>query len=313
MNFDITIAGELNLDLILYGLPHDLPYERETIANDMCLTLGSSSAILAHNLAALGSSVGFISRVGPDSLGEIALGRLTEVGVDISRVVRKKRGCATGLSVILNQERNRRILTYPGTMFEMGYADLDIEYLASARHFHMSSLFLHRALQNDIARVFRALRDRGLSTSLDTNDDPEDRWEGVLHEVLPFVDVLLVNAREAHKITQTTLLESAIDWLSKHVQTVVIKMGPEGALAVRSGKRITIPAIPVEVIDPVGAGDSFNAGFLHQFVRNADLETCLRYGNAAGAFSATRHGGTEAFRDREEMHAFFLDTGIALT
>jgi len=62
--FDVTIAGELNLDLILYGLPAELPPEREMLATGMMLTLGSSSAIVAHNLAALGSRVGFQSIVG---------------------------------------------------------------------------------------------------------------------------------------------------------------------------------------------------------------------------------------------------------
>jgi sugar/nucleoside kinase (ribokinase family) len=65
--FDVTIAGELNLDLILYGLPQELPPEREIVTNQMMLTLGSSSAIVAHNLAALGARVGFISRIGDDS------------------------------------------------------------------------------------------------------------------------------------------------------------------------------------------------------------------------------------------------------
>jgi sugar/nucleoside kinase (ribokinase family) len=70
--FDVTIAGELNLDLILYGLPNEMPLERELLADRMMLTLGGSSAIVAHNLAALGSRVGFQARIGDDELGRIA-------------------------------------------------------------------------------------------------------------------------------------------------------------------------------------------------------------------------------------------------
>ena len=62
--FDGTIAGEVNLDLILYGVPEELPRERELLADRMMLTLGGSSVILAHNLAALGSRVGFQARIG---------------------------------------------------------------------------------------------------------------------------------------------------------------------------------------------------------------------------------------------------------
>src|SRR5215813_207298 len=71
--FDVAIAGEINLDLILYGLPEHMPVERELLASDFRLTLGSSSAIVAHNLASLGSKVTFTTLVGPDELGRVAL------------------------------------------------------------------------------------------------------------------------------------------------------------------------------------------------------------------------------------------------
>ena len=83
-SFDVTIAGEINLDLILYGLPETMPVERELLASGVRMTLGSSSAILAHNLAALGMRVGFVTRLGDDPLGEIALQRLMEPGVDVT-------------------------------------------------------------------------------------------------------------------------------------------------------------------------------------------------------------------------------------
>jgi len=86
--FDVTIAGEINMDLILYGLPEAMPLERELLATGFGMTLGSSSAIVAHNLAALGVSVGFVTRLGDDPLGNIALERLAEKGGDISCVKR---------------------------------------------------------------------------------------------------------------------------------------------------------------------------------------------------------------------------------
>ena len=113
--FDITIAGEINLDLILYGLPSELPLERELLADGLELTLGSSSAITAHNLAALGSRVGFLTRLGTDPLGEIALERLRAVSADVARVTRSAE-LKTGLTVLLPHSGPRHILTYPGCM-----------------------------------------------------------------------------------------------------------------------------------------------------------------------------------------------------
>src|ERR1700716_3057051 len=101
--FDVTIAGELNLDIILYGLPDQLPPERELLADRMMLTLGSSSAIVAHNLAALGSRVGFQSLIGGDSLGHIAAERLAEAGVEVSRVRRVHGSTTTGVTINLQR------------------------------------------------------------------------------------------------------------------------------------------------------------------------------------------------------------------
>jgi sugar/nucleoside kinase (ribokinase family) len=302
--FDVTIAGELNLDLILYGLPEQLPPERELLADRMMLTLGSSSAIVAHNLAALGSRVGFQSRIGDDPLGQIALDRLQQGGVDVSLVCRVSGSTTTGLTVILHHEAWRNILTYSGTIAETSWQDLDLDYLADSRHFHFSSYYLQRGLRPRVSELFQRLKSKGLTISLDTNDDPDDTWEGGLHEVLHHVDVFLPNEREACKAAGTEDLEAAVRKLSGLVPLVVVKLGPKGAMAQRGVERITVPSQEVVPVDTVGAGDSFDAGFLNEFVRGSDLPTCLASGNKAGALSTTRPGGTEAFRDAAHRERF---------
>jgi sugar/nucleoside kinase (ribokinase family) len=299
---DIAIAGELNLDLILYGLPEQMPTEHELLASDFKITLGSSSAILAHNLAMLGTRVGFVSKIGDDACGNMALVRVAASGADLSRIVRVKEA-ASGITLILPHGRERHILTFLGTIADLRFEDLDLEYLASARHFHLSSLFLQRHLLPRVPELFQRMKAAGLTTSLDTNDDPDDRW-GDVEKILPYVDILLPNAREAMKIAHANDLETALTRLAPQVKTLVVKMGGEGALAIQGGRRFTAPAVAVDVVDPVGAGDSFDAGFLHQFLRGADLPACLAYGNLCGAFSTTASGGTEAFLNREAMRKF---------
>jgi sugar/nucleoside kinase (ribokinase family) len=303
--FDVTIAGELNLDLILYGLPEQLPPERELLADRMMLTLGSSSAIVAHNLSALGSRVGFQSRIGDDPLGQIALERLQQGGVDVSCVRRAPGATTTGLTVILHHADWRNILTYSGTIAELSWDDLDLDYLADSRHFHFSSYYLQRALRPRVAELFQRLKSKGLTISLDTNDDPDDRWEkDDLQAILRHVDAFLPNEREASKAAGTEDLEVAIETLSKLVPLVVVKLGSNGALAQKGSQRFTAPSQQVVPVDTVGAGDSFDAGFLHEYVRGSDLPTCLASGNRAGALSTTRPGGTEAFRDAAHREQF---------
>lgn len=282
-----------------------MPLERELLASGFEVTLGSSSAILAHNLAALGTSVTFTTRVGEDELGEIALQRLSKAEVDLSRVTRAKGGVATGVTVVLSHGAKRHMFTYPGTMAEMTIADLDLEYLAQARHFHLSSLFLQTGLWPDVTKLFKRLRQAGLTISLDTNDDPEDRWEGILDEVLPQVDVLLPNESEACRMTGTSNVEAAIERLGAIVPIVTVKCGSRGALVRHGGVTHRVEPIAVETVDTIGAGDSFNAGFLHAWLRGLTPELAARAGNLTGAFSTLRSGGTEAFRDAALMKSFF--------
>jgi sugar/nucleoside kinase (ribokinase family) len=303
--FDVTLAGEVNIDLILYGLPDEIPRERELLAEGMTLALGGSSAIVAHNLAALGSRVGFQSRIGDDDLGQAAVKALQQGGVDVSRLRRVAGATKTGLTAILQRDGWRNMVTYSGTTAELNWDDLDLDYLADSRHFHFSSFFLQRELRPRVPELFRKMKEAGLSISLDTNDDPADGWQGGLEEALRYIDIFMPNEREAQKAAGVNDLETAIKNLAAIVPLVVVKLGREGALAQRGNQRFTSPAVTVETVDAVGAGDSFDAGFLHKYVRGTDLATCLRAGNLSGALSTTRAGGTEAFRDAQYRERFF--------
>jgi sugar/nucleoside kinase (ribokinase family) len=88
------------------------------------------------------------------------------------------------------------------------------------------------------------------------------------------------------------------------VPLVVIKRGSEGALARRGSELFSAPPLASAFVDAVGAGDSFDAGFIHQYIRGAKIEDCLKFGNIAGALSVTRAGGTEAFRDKSHRERF---------
>ncbi len=301
--FDLTLAGETNLDLILYGLPVSMPTERELLASAFALTLGGSSSILAHNLAVLGTRVGFASEVGSDELGQIALTRLGQSGVDVSQVNRRS-DVATGVTVLLHHGSTRHILTYPGAMAKLTIEALDLSYLAASRHFHISSLFLQTGLHAGLPQLFRTLRTAGLTISLDTNDDPADEWAGVLEELLDHIDLLLPNEDELLRIAKRETLNEALDVLSKRVPLIVVKCGSRGAVIQQGSRRDIVAAVEVTPVDTIGAGDSFNAGFLHLYLQGVPPAECAAFGNRAGALSTQAAGGTEAFCDFELRAAF---------
>jgi sugar/nucleoside kinase (ribokinase family) len=309
--FDITLAGETNLDLVLYGLPEDMPTERELLSSGFKVTMGGSSSILAHNLAALGARVGFISHVGNDEMGEIALARLGEIGVDLSHI-EKQPDVGTGVTLILPHGKRRHILTYPGAMTELTLADMDMPYLTSSRHFHLSSLFLQTGLQPGLPELFDRLKHAGLTISLDTNDDPTGEWGGVLHQLLDKIDVLLPNEDEIKNIAGKPTLEQALDALAPRIPLIVVKCGARGAVVQRGSQRDWIAPLRVEPVDTIGAGDSFNAGFLTAFLNGEDPLRAAAVGNVTGALSTLRSGGTEAYRDPELREDFLKQHKVSL-
>jgi sugar/nucleoside kinase (ribokinase family) len=138
-----------------------------------------------------------------------------------------------------------------------------------------------------------------LTVSLDTNDDPSDLWRGVLDLILDKVNILLPNEDELLKIAKAIAIDEALDRLAPRIPLIVVKCGSRGALVQVGTQRQWVSPIVVEPVDTIGAGDSFNAGFLNAWLGGADPLSAAAAGNLAGALSTLRPGGVEAYRDRE--------------
>ena len=307
--FDISIAGEINLDLILYGLPAVMATERELLANGFIATLGSSSAIAAHNAASLGAKVSFATLLGQDDFGRIALDRLRGAGVDISGA-RERQELQTGVTVLLPHGAERHILTYPGSMESLRVEDLNFASLCEARHFHLSSLYLQTGLHAGLPGLLKRLKDAGLSISLDPNDDPADTWGAPLQELLPYVDCFLPNESEMCRMMRCGNLDAALDALQESIPLVVVKRGSRGVRVRHGRSQFDVDALTVKPVDTIGAGDSFNAGFLRAYLAERDPEACARAGNITAALSTQGAGGTEIFRDAVKREAFLCEHGF---
>jgi len=300
--FDVTIVGDCNLDLVLYGLPDSLPHERELLANGMAVQTGGSAAITACNLAALGNSVGFVCAKANDSFGALCVEPLHAAGVDTSAAVQIAEG-ATGVTVLLQHEVSRRMLTYPGVTHRLRRADLNMPYLCRSRHFHMASYYLQQGMTKDIPQLFEEIKCAGLTISLDPNDDPDDSWDPAILDAIRYLDVFLPNVREACRVTGERDAEKAIAILRDMVPLLVVKRGAQGASAYAGTLSWEVPAYEVQVVDAIGAGDSFNAGFLHGYLQEWPIDKCLRFGALTGAWSTTSAGGTGAFAGPEKLKA----------
>jgi sugar/nucleoside kinase (ribokinase family) len=226
--YDILVAGEINPDLILSGSNVTPRFEQgEILIESAELTIGGSAAIFAAAVAQLGLRVGIIGIVGRDFFGQFMLDRLAERGVNISPVIIDET-LQTGLSVILSRRTDRAILTYLGAISRLRGEQITDDLLIRSRHLHITSYFLQTELQPGLPDVLRQAKSHGLTTSLDTNWDPDERWGPELDAVYLLVDVLLPNAQEARYLGGGATWQEGARTLSERGPLVAVKRGAEG-------------------------------------------------------------------------------------
>jgi len=299
--FNVLVVGELNIDLILNGIDAFPELGKEILAKEMIVTLGSSSAIFANNLCILGSDVTYLGKVGKDNFAEQVCSTLQKSGVDISNII-KTPEFLTGLTVAMNYDNNRAMVTYPGAMNDLRIEDISDDALKSASHMHLSSVFLQEGLKPDVIKVFKRAKDFGLSTSFDPQWDPHEKWDVDLKALLPFVDVFLPNKGELLQFTSCSSIETALESLKAFCNVVVVKNGTEGAVMWdKSTIHIQRAFLNESVIDAIGAGDSFNSGFIYKYTNRKPLRECLEFAALTGAINTTGAGGTSAFATLDKV------------
>lgn len=291
--FDVVVVGEINPDLIVRGNVVPAFGQVEQNVDEAALVIGASSAIFACGAARLGMRVAFIGTVGDDVFGQFMLRQLEGRGVDTRGVVVDK-NLRTGVSIILSRGDDRAILTYPGSIAALRYEQIDFDLVGEARHLHLGGYFMLEALRPHVPQLFSEARARGLTISLDTNYDPSEQWGAGLNEAIAAADIFLPNQAELCAIARTSDMEAGLVQLARHVPTVAVKRGAAGAMAHRGEEFAHAGALPVELVDTTGAGDSFDAGFVYGFLQGWDLPRTLRVACACGSLSTRAAGGTAA-------------------
>ncbi|HEY0534283.1 MAG TPA: sugar kinase [Actinoplanes sp.] len=288
--FDVLVVGDANPDLVLRGDVQPRFGQVEQLLTGADLVLGGSGSITAAGCARLGLRTAMLAAVGDDVFGRVVRSELAGRGVTLLEA--ESRGAPTGLSVILTPEggEGRAILTLLGTIPLLRPADIGDDLLGRTRHVHVSSLYLQQELADGLAGVFERAHRLGVTTSLDTNWDPSEKWSSIA-EILARTDVFLPNAAELLAITGASTPEEAARSLGT---TVVMKDGERGARAWWDGGECAAAGLAVEVVDTIGAGDSFNAGFLAARLGGRSIEESVRWAAVAGSLSTRAAGGTAA-------------------
>lgn len=299
--FDVIVVGEINVDLIMNKVQSFPEIGKEKFAGDMTLTLGSSAAIFANNLSILGLKVSFIGKAGNDIFGNFCKKNLSENRVDISMLYTSDED-QTGATVVLNFDDDRANITFQGAMSTLKAEDITEEMLGMGKHLHFSSYFLQPGFQDKLDELLKRAKQAGLTTSLDVQWDPTERWLFDYKKILPDVDIFMPNEAELINLIKEKSVEAALSAISDYGNVIVVKKGHRGS--VLSYKKRIIEGMPFfnkQVVDAIGAGDSFNAGFIFKFLCGADIETCQVFANLMGAVSTTAAGGTGAFKNYQQI------------
>jgi sugar/nucleoside kinase (ribokinase family) len=291
--YDILTFGDMCVDLIVSGGDIVPRFgQAEQLVERYELEMGGSSCIFACQAARLGLKVAVLGRVGDDDLGRLAVRRLQECGVDTQHV-HVDPDLKTGLGIALCRDDDRAILTYEGSIAALRPEDVTESLLASARHLHFGSFFLHTGLRPLAPAILGQARALGLTTSIDPNWDPEERWGLTLTPALPHADLVFPNEQEALRIAGCTDVDTAAAWFqAQGVRLVAVKRGADGAWAYDAQGEYACTVEPAPPGgDGVGAGDSFDAGFLAGWLRGVSIQRCLEIGCQCGRAVASAVGG----------------------
>ncbi|HEX3196256.1 MAG TPA: sugar kinase [Propionibacteriaceae bacterium] len=280
-------------------------------ATSLLLSIGGAESNVAIGLARLGIPASWISVLGEDELGELVLHRLRAEGVDTS-AVRRVSDRPTGL--YLREEVAGRLRVY---YYRSGSAAATLSPNAFDPSILQGAAFLHLtgitgALSLECADFLpwaaTTAQDVGVRVSYDVNYRSR-LWEpsaarAATEALLPLIDVLFVGHDEANALWGWGT-DTALEQLSKvGPSEVILKLGADGCAAVINGERLTSPGFPARQLDPIGAGDAFDAGYLAATLWGWAPDKRLRTANAMGAFCVQNLGDYEGLPSRRELDAF---------
>lgn len=307
-DYDVVCVGILVADMFASPLT-DLPKEGELrLVDEIYPDTGGCAANTGVSLVKLGGRVGLIGKVGDDIFGEFIIKDMTAKGLD-ARGVKVSQTMPTSRTMIIPVTgQDRRFIHVIGANADLKLEDVDLDMVARSRALYVGGFLVQPKLdQHALVELFRFAKDKGLLTILDVIVPSGGDYEvkSTVGQALPYTDVFLPNDDEAALLThQDDPLEQARVFLEHGCETVVITRGEKGAVLRTTDQIMKAPAFQVEVIDPSGAGDAFDAGFIWGMLQGWDLRRTLEFAAAIGASACLKLGCTPGVFTMDEATAF---------
>lgn len=268
-------------------------------------------AIFADTLGKLDSSCGFIGVIGDDDFGKVAVEKFEKDGVDISHLVSSKE-YTTGTSFVSYfEDGSRKFLFHLNNAAagQLSPEHVDSSYLSEADFLHVagSTLAINESCRKAVYKAVKIAEGNDVMITFDPNlrsELLEDKTvKKVSEPILRVCSYLLPNESEIKNLSgkNESVVSCAKEFLENQIEAVVIKKGKEGASLITESEEIDFPPFSVDEVDPTGAGDSFDAGFLHSLLQGKKLEEAVEFANAVGALAVTERGGMGSVASKEEV------------
>ena len=308
----VMVLGDVNVDLVI---PLRDPGKSITQPRTETPQLhgGGTGGNAAAGLARLGIPVGFIGTVGNDSYGRWSMDDLRQEGVDTSHLQFTDQAFTSIVLAVIRPDGERELFVWPdsgGAHTRLSPDAIQPKMYRSTAWLHTTGLCLREeSVRSAQLKAMRLAREAGVRVSLDLNlrleswglDDP---LRQVFDQAISLSDVVFGSGDdEISPYTGLESIQAGAEKLSGGSRTIIARLGSDGALAVAPEGIFSSPAFAVDVVDTLGAGDAFNAGFICARLGGYDLEESVRWGNGAAALKLGRVGA-RGLPDGEELREF---------
>ncbi|MGI9528392.1 MAG: 5-dehydro-2-deoxygluconokinase [Acidimicrobiia bacterium] len=328
---DLLAIGRANLDL--YSQDIGAAFEDVTGFDAM---VGGSPTNIAIGVSRLGMASAVLTAVGTDRTGDFVLRYLRDEGVGTSFVPRID-GKLTSLALLGVQPPDAFPLSFyredPADIY-LAPSDVDAVDLSTVRAIEVSGNALARGSCVDaVHQLLRAAADHNIAVYMDVDLRPSEwarpsDYGAAIRSVLDQIDVLIGTEEEFFAAfmehpeavmsgdrfppsSASALAATVSSLLDDRPGVIVTKRGPNGATVESVGRSIDVAGFPVDVVNTVGAGDSFAAGLISSRLNGLDWEESTRFANACGAITVTRHGCASALPTLAEVDAFLAERTVA--
>ncbi|WMJ88570.1 sugar kinase [Anaerocolumna sp. MB42-C2] len=302
---DLVTIGETMVSFVPKGF-NSIQY-----GADFSMRIAGAESNTAIGIRKLGHSAGWISRVGKDEFGQFVLRMIRAEDIDTTQVTTDN-DHKTGIMFKSTSPSNETRVSYYRDLSAATYLEpslINKSYIANAKILHITGItpILSKSCYETLRYAITTARANHTLVSFDPNirfklwknQDHSD----MMKELISLSDILLIGREEADFLFYSNQIDTIFEMIfsSYNLQYVAIKDGSRGAWAADKTHTHFIPAVKCKSIDPIGAGDAFNAGFLSGLLDNLDLNTCGRLGGIAGAYATTTFGDIEGLLSKEEM------------